>query len=454
MTVPGRPPTPQEGVRGIRQGSVPRAEGTVTGYRPRRTGTSMRGVAFLVVLAVVVVGAAVFVGVPAFHSFARSLAEGNTSALGYPFIGDAVRSDLGVELTEPAGTSNAIVPFAIAPGDTVKQIAAGLADAGLIKEPLVFIYLVVTQGVGDAIKTGTFNLNMTMTPQQIVDRVQLAPDPPPPAVTISLRQGLRIEQIAALLETLNLKMSVGDWYDEAQHPPADLLSAYPFLSNLPAGKSLEGFLGLGKVFSVQPDITPDALMRLLLDQWQKDVGQSVIDQATAKHEKFYDVLKLASIVEKETPVDSERVKVAGVYTNRLNGILGNSLLNSEPTVIYANDTMQLRKLDFNDWHSFAFWELTGYSDLSQVQVSQDLIGYQSWITEGLPPGPIDSPSKSSILAAISPDTSGHYAYFYACPGWNTHVFARTLQEQSHNIANCKPAPTPKPTPKVKPSPTP
>ncbi len=442
-------------MRGIRQGSVARAETTVAGYRPRRTGTSGRALIFLLVLVIIVVGAGVLIGIPAFRGFARGLANDNASALNYPFVGDSVRGQLGDELVNPMGVSDAVVQFSIATGDTTKQIAGGLADAGLIKEPMVFIYLVVTEGVSTQIKTGTFNLRQTMTPQQIVDRLQLAPDPAPVGVAVSLRQGLRIEQIAAYLQTLTtLNMNVKDWYDLVTNPPASLIADYPVLSNLPAGKSLEGFLGLGVVFTVPPNITPDAFTRMLLDEWAKDVGQSVIDQATAKHEKFYDVLKLASIVEKETPVDSEKVKVAGVYTNRLNGVLGNHLMNSEPTVIYANDTMKLRDMAFTDWPNFAFWGLTGYSDLSQVQVSQDLLGYQSWLTEGLPTTPIDSPSKSSILAAISPDTKGGYAYFYACPGWNTHVFAKTLAEQSHNIANCKPAPTPKPTPKVKPTPTP
>lgn len=439
MTMQGRNQAPRDNMRGTRQGSVTRAEANVAGYRSQRRGTSIRGVAFLLVLAVVVVGAGVLIGVPAFHSFARSLAEGNTSALNYPFVGDAVRQDLGDALIKPSGTSDVIVPFSIAPGDSPKQVAVGLTDAKLIREPMVFIYLVATEDVAKLIKTGIFNLRQTMTPQQIVDRVQLAPEPPPPQVSIALRQGLRLEQTAAYLETLDLGMSVQAWLDYVRTPPADLVADYPFLSELPTGRSLEGFFGLGVVFQAEHAITPEDLTRLMLDQWQKAVGQTVIDQATARKKDFYQILTLASIVERETGVDNERAKIAGVYTNRLKGLLGGvKLLNADPTVVYATDTAELRKLDLTKWPNYLFWGLLGVPDLAQVTVPADLTGYQTYVNVGLPPGPIDSPSKASIQAAITPDTSGGYLFFYACPGDKNHKFAKTLAEQAHNIASCKP----------------
>jgi len=76
-----------------------------------------------------------------------------------------------------------------------------------------------------------------------------------PVVTVALRTGLRLEQVVAYLETLDLKMSLEQFYQLAEHPPASLIAAYPFLSTLPAGRSLEGFLGPG-TFQVYQDITP------------------------------------------------------------------------------------------------------------------------------------------------------------------------------------------------------
>ena len=61
---------------------------------------------------------------------------------------------------------------------------------------------------------------------------------------------------------------------------------------------------------------------MLLTQWETNIGPEVIASIEKAGKDFYDVLKLASIVERETAVDSEKVKVAGVYTNRLNGLAG------------------------------------------------------------------------------------------------------------------------------------
>jgi UPF0755 protein len=428
--------------RGVRQGNV-------RGYRPRGSGPSSRnrGLIVFLVICLVVVGAGLFLGMPIARSVAVGLADGNPSAINYPFVGGLIRDDLGSALTEPAGTDSTVVPFKVADGESVKEIGVALADANLIAKPMVFEYLVVSQDAADKLQTGTFGLNQTMTPPQIVDKLQQAPDPSASLVGVALRQGWRIEQIAAYLQTLdNLKMDVQQWYNEVQHPPADLIAAYPFLSNLPKDASLEGFLGTGVVYQVPIEATPDEFTRMLLDQWQKVMiddpqsagEQSVVDEAAAKKKDFYEVLTLASIVERETGDDSERAKIAGVYANRLKGLLGNKLLNADPTLIYANDTMKLRNTDFSDWNNYYFWSLLGISDLSNFQVSSDLQGYQTYVNQGLPPGPIDSPSKASIEAAISPDTSHGDVYFYACPTSKKHplLFASTLAQQNANIAKC------------------
>jgi len=376
--------------------------------------------------------------VPALRSFAAGMAEGNTSAINYPFVGGLVRDELGASLTTPAGTDATVIPFTVSSGESVKQIGADLANNKLIARPLVFQYLVASEGAADKIQVGLFNLNQTMTPQQIVDRLQKTPDPKNPLVAVSLRGGLRIEQIAAELQTLDLTLNVKDWYDEAINPPDELRNDYPWLSELPAGRSLEGFLGLGVVYSVPKDATADQFMRMLLDQWGKTVGQDVIDQATKGKMSFYEVLTLASIVERETGDEGEKPQIAGVYMNRLKGVLsGIKLLDSDPTVIYASDSMKLKDLKLADWVPFKFWTLDGISSMQDFQVSEDLKGYQTYQNVGLPPGPIDSPGLASIQAAINPDTSKPYVFFYACPPDKTHKFALNLTQQQKNIAKCQ-----------------
>jgi UPF0755 protein len=424
--------------RGVRSGAQ-RAELRMRGYRPRNGGggsSRYRGLIVILVVAMLVVVGGLFLGVPALRSFAAGMAEGNTSAINYPFVGGLVRDELGASLTTPAGSDTTVVPITVSSGETVKQIGVDLTNNNLIARPLVFQYLVQSEGIGAKIQTGLFNLNQTMTPQAIVDRMQKTPDPTNPLVAVSLRGGLRLEQIAAYLQTLDLAMNVNDWYQEALNPPDQLRTDYPWLAALPAGRSLEGFLGLGVVYQVPLNATPDQFMHMLLDQWAKQAGPAVVSQATSK-KNFYNILTLASIVERETGVDAEKAKIAGVYANRLNGNLsGIKLLDSDPTVIYANDTMKLKDMKFSDWVNYAFWTLSGITSMKDLQVSSDLQGYQTYVNTGLPPGPIDSPGLASIQAATNPDTSGDYLFFYACPGSKTHKFALTLQQQQKNILKC------------------
>jgi UPF0755 protein len=436
MTMPGRNGGPRnDGAPGIRTGSVGGTTMTGANYRSRRGPATWRGVIVIMILGALMIAGIAYLLAPAFRDFAGGMARSNPQTMRLPFVGDVVRDQLGTALTQPAGTDATPIAFDVQPGSTVAQIADGLVTAELIQQPLVFQYLVVTENLDGKLQTGTFTLNKTMTPQQIVDRLQSPPDPPPAKTTIDLRAGLRIEQIVAKLQTLPLQMDEQQFRDLALHPPTALVADYPFLKVLPKGHSLEGFLGAG-AFDVDPAISAEDFLRMLLAGWSKQMSsQNLIDPAG---KNFYDVLKLASIVERETPLDTDKLKIAGVYTNRLNSLLNRTgLLNAEPTVIYANDTMQLRSLPFADWQKFAFWGLTGFSDLNKLDVSPDLEGYQSWHTPGLPPTPIDSPSLSSITAAMNPDTKGGYLYFYACASTKVTKFAKTIAQQSQNIASCK-----------------
>ena len=217
-------------------------------------------------------------------------------------------------------------------------------------------------------------------------------------------------------------MNVKDWYDEAINPPDDLRNDYPWLSELPAGRSLEGFLGLGVVYRSRATRPPDQFMRMLLDQWAKTVGQDVIDEANKGKMSFYEVLTLASIVERETGDESEKPQIAGVYMNRLKGVLsGIKLLDcrSDRDLREGLDEAQGRQVLGLGQLLRSGRPGLGISSMQDFQVSEDLKGYQTYQNVGLPPGPIDSPGLASIQAAISPDTSKPYVFFYACPGDKT-----------------------------------
>jgi UPF0755 protein len=147
------------------------------------------------------------------------------------------------------------------------------------------------------------------------------------------------------------------------------------------------------------------------------------------------VLSLASIVEREAVLDDERALIAGVYQNRMDGLPGikNKILNADPTVIYAVDTVKLAELPFESWKAYTFWTVPEGVALKNVVLPDDLLGFQTYTQPGLIPAPIVTPTVASIDAALHPDTADKYLYFLAIPDGNgAHVFAKTAKEHDAN----------------------
>ena len=119
----------------------------------------------------------------------------------------------------------------------------------------------------------------------------------------------------------------------------------------------------------------------------------------------------------------------------MDGIPGikNKILNADPTVIYANDTVQLDALDFEKWQEYVFWKVPEDVALRDIALPEELIGYQTYTQPGLIPGPIATPTLLSIDAALHPDTSDKYIYFLAIPdSGGKHAFAKTAKEHNAN----------------------
>ncbi|PZQ45496.1 MAG: endolytic transglycosylase MltG [Micavibrio aeruginosavorus] len=131
-----------------------------------------------------------------------------------------------------------------------------------------------------------------------------------------------------------------------------------------------------------------------------------------------EALTLASIVEKETGVPSERKRVAGVFINRLKQGIP---LQSDPTVIYAMTKGQIQN--------------AGQGPIGRRLLTNDLKSdspYNTYIYAGLPPGPIANPGRESIDAVLHPEV--HDFIYFVADGTGGHVFSKTLSEHNSNVA--------------------
>jgi UPF0755 protein len=355
----------------------------------------------------------------------------------FPFVSDLVREELGPALTERAGTDSTQTAFVVEPGDTIFTIAPRLVAGGYARSEHAFLFAALDVGLNDELRSGTYALRGNMTPAELANAL-VTSGLTVVTLDITFREGLRIEQMTALLQTLQSGIDPMQFYELAKHPPAELLADYEWLK-LPEGASLEGFLypDTYQVVAASPsDATKvtdaEDLIRLLLDRFVEVVGQDRMDVPKDRGMSFYQIVSLASIVEHEAGLDQERPLIAGVYQNRLDGLRGIArILNADPTVTYATDTMALAKLPFESWKEYFFWKVP--ADLATVQVDADLQGYQTYQTAGLIPGPISTPSIASIDAALRPNQRAGYLYFVLIPDTKEHAFAKTFKEHQANL---------------------
>jgi UPF0755 protein len=414
--------------------------------RVRRRGGGGSGIVGLVkflVFTLLLAGLVLVVGLTALRPLVNNalldIAKDNPGTLTLPFIADIVREDLGTALTQPASSNPDQVEFLVEDGDTASSIADELETEGLLRDSRAFVFIASQRQLTGDLQQGTFVLRKNMTPDQLVSAL-LAP-PPNPFIEVDLRTGLRLEQITALLQLrkgeTDLQLDPLEFYELAKEPPAALLDEYPWLrralEGAPEGASLEGFLWPG-TYRLLPDTTAEELLHKMLDGFHAAVGDAKMKVPAERGLAFYQVLTLASIVEREAKLDAEKPLIAGVYQNRLNGIPGirNKILNADPTVLYANDTVQLDALDFDRWQDYRFW-VVPEMPLREVPLPESLLGYQTYTQPGLIPGPIATPTLASIDAALHPDTADKYIYFLAIPeGDGKHVFAKTSKQHDAN----------------------
>jgi UPF0755 protein len=270
------------------------------------------------------------------------------------------------------------VTVVIASGSSGDAVAASLAKAGVIANPMMFRIQAQTLGATGDIKAGTYTFVTGSDYEPVIRRLQKGPEIL--TITLAIPEGWGIERTAARVQD-KLGIPEQDFIDLATTGAKQF--TYGFLADNPTD-SLEGYL-FPKTYQVKKGAKAVDVINMMLTQYQKETAALDYAPAKAKNLTPHDILTIASIIEREASVAGDRPNVASVIYNRL---AIHMRLQLDSTVQYA---------------------LNGKAKLTLADLKTDS-PYNTYMNAGLPPGPICSPGLIAIQAALSPAKTKYLYY--------------------------------------------
>lgn len=289
-------------------------------------------------------------------------------------------------LHSPASLKEEVKYVSIDKGEEIKDIIRKLHKEKIIKKADWFYYYVILSGISKKIKAGMHKFSTHLTPKQV--GLELVSSKVP-VIKVTIPEGYTIKQIARVLDSSHIIKE--ERFLETCNNKEFVHSLYI------NGTSLEGFL------------FPDTYL-FYCGEEAKDIIRTMVNRfnevydaiSPSKNIDRYKVLRIASIVEKETAKDEEKPMVAAVIYNRVKkGIK----LCMDSTVIYG-----LSNFDGN---------------LKKEDLTKST-PYNTYLFYGLPPTPICNPGKKSLIAALHP-ANVDYLYFVS-KNDGTHIFSKNLKE--------------------------
>ncbi|WP_236914970.1 endolytic transglycosylase MltG [Clostridium sp. Cult2] len=292
------------------------------------------------------------------------------------------------------------VNIQIPSGSSSSKIASILKEEGLIKNELIFKIAVKKFKADGNLKAGTYTLSTGMNVDDIIHELSKG-GKNENVVKFTIPEGYEIRQMAD-------KLSEEGFVDkekflELTSDKKYFQDKFPILEELKDGQSLEGFL-YPSTYEIYIDSSEEDIISKMLSQFIKVYEEEIKPNIGDMDLSFNEIVTLASIIEREGKLDEEMELISAVFHNRLNQ---NMALQSCATVQYV---LGERK------------EVLSEKD---TQIESD---FNTYIHLGLPPAPIASPGKKSLIAAINP-AEVDYLYFRTKEdGTGAHTFSRTYEE--------------------------
>ena len=300
------------------------------------------------------------------------------------------------ENLQPVSANQQSTSITVPPGYTLKQTAQLLKHKNIIRNSLIFEQYVRGADAADKIKAGTYALSPSYSVQEIVSILTEG------KVQTNLFTILPGQTIASIKQAMLVAGFKQADIDNAFSP--SLYANHPALVDNPAGSSLEGFL-YPESFQKTSDTKAQHIVQDSLDEMQKRLTPDVRDAYSKEGLNVYQAVTLASIVEKESGRASDQPQVAQVFLSRL---AQGMRLQSDVTAFYGDN-------------------LAGQPNDTTYDTP-----YNTYLHDGLPPGPISNVTDTALQAVAHP-ASTSWLYFVAGDDGTTY-FSQTQAEHDAQVA--------------------
>lgn len=294
--------------------------------------------------------------------------------------------------------------FIVQKGEGSEEISKKLKDAGLIKSNFLFDIYAWQSGYDNKLQAGEYEMPKNLSIKEVIRTLSSIKKREQNKIIII--EGWKIKDIARYFEE-NGNAKKNEFID-AVSKKSSWWDDYETLGDKPKDQDLEGYL-FPDTYLVYKDASIDDIIKKMLSNFEKKFTDDMREDAKKSGYSIHEILTLASIIEKEVSTDEDRAMVSDIFHKRLKIGIG---LQSDATVNYVTGKGEIQP---------------SYDD---VAVDNP---YNTYKYRGLPPGPINSPSLSSIRAAIYPKAND-YLFFLTTPEGKM-ILSKTYEE--HIIAKRK-----------------
>ncbi len=294
--------------------------------------------------------------------------------------------------------------FTIRSGETVEQIAADLENNNLIIGKDFFKIYVWREKIANRLQAGSYNLSLSMKISEIADLLaggKIKGN----EVGIKFIEGISNNEIDAELVKSGL-IGEGEFINFDKNIEQAFLSEYEFLEDKPKEAGLQGYY-FPDTYIYYNNSPIEDIVKKMLDNFDLKLTSDLREEIKKQNKTIFEVIILASIVEKEAGNKEDMGKIASVFQNRLD--IGKAL-ESDATINYITNSGRVRST---------------YEDLKIDSP------YNTYKYAGLPPGPISNPGIEAIKAAIYPEKTD-YLFFLTRKDDGRAVFSKTYEEHLIN----------------------